>query len=53
MSLKNGDFGPVIVMYSGAYGDICATNYDDTDAMVLCREAGFLTGFAYRMDGTE
>lgn len=48
VTLSKGQMGQVRVTYFGHDGPICSNGFDDADARVLCREAGYVTGFAYR-----
>ena len=36
--------GAVQVFCEGAWGAVCTTNFDDTDAAVACRQLGFSAG---------
>ncbi|KAL8583915.1 hypothetical protein ACOMHN_009668 [Nucella lapillus] len=47
VKLTNWDYGYVKVEHYDHEGYICANGFDDQDVQVLCKEAGFLTGFAY------
>jgi hypothetical protein len=40
--------GPVLIDYSGQKGYMCAENFDDNDAQVICRQKGFAGGYAYK-----
>ena len=40
--------GPVRIRYFEQDGYMCTKNFDDLDARVVCKELGFLGGFAYR-----
>jgi len=37
----------VSILHFDIWGYICADNFDDADATVICRELGFHGGFAY------
>ncbi|XP_021368435.1 deleted in malignant brain tumors 1 protein-like [Mizuhopecten yessoensis] len=47
LTLENGHFGRVQVKYFDHDGYICAEDFDDNDANVICKQAGFLGGFSY------
>ena len=36
--------GAVQVFCEGAWGAVCTSNFDDTDAAVACRQLGFSAG---------
>ena len=38
--------GRVEVKHNGVWGSVCSTNWDDTDADVLCKSIGFVGGTA-------
>ncbi|XP_052281888.1 deleted in malignant brain tumors 1 protein-like isoform X1 [Dreissena polymorpha] len=40
--------GPVVVSVMGQNGYMCAENFDDRDAMVICRQLGYLGGYAFK-----
>lgn len=40
--------GPVLVEFMSHKGYICAENFDDKDATVICKQKGFAGGYAYR-----
>ena len=40
--------GPVRIRYFEQDGYMCTKHFDDLDATVVCKELGFLGGFAYR-----
>ena len=42
------DVGPVLIDYFNQVGEICEENFDDRDAIVICRQLGFVDGFSYR-----
>lgn len=44
---KNGA-GPVVVNFMNISGRVCADDWDDLDAMVLCKQLGFTNGQAYK-----
>lgn len=39
--------GKVLIEYDGATGFVCSDDFDDADALVVCRELGFKKGRAY------
>ena len=36
--------GALQVFCEGAWGAVCTSNFDDTDALVACRQLGFTAG---------
>ena len=45
--LIEGDRGRVIVQHLSYNGTICADNWNDVAAEVLCRSKGYMSGIAY------
>lgn len=40
--------GPVMIEYMKQKGYICAEDFDDKDALVICKEEGYQGGYAYK-----
>ena len=45
---NSGNTGKVMVRYASELGRVCADQWSDSDAKVVCRELGFALGQAYR-----
>ncbi|VDI52977.1 deleted in malignant brain tumors 1 protein [Mytilus galloprovincialis] len=48
LRFENGTFGKLWVDYYNHEGLVCTNGYDSNDAMVACRQKGFLGGFGYK-----
>ena len=47
--MSDGDFGYAEIQYAGNLGYVCpGKDYGREEASVLCKEAGYLTGFPYQ-----
>lgn len=40
--------GPVLIDYFNQVGYMCAEDFDDRDANVLCRQKGYKGGYSYK-----
>ena len=40
--------GPVLIDYFNQLGYMCAEDFDDADANVLCRQKGYKGGYSYK-----
>ena len=40
--------GHVIINYMGVDGYMCDNNFDSADAKVICKQLGYLGGYAFR-----
>ncbi|KAL3866131.1 hypothetical protein ACJMK2_043461, partial [Sinanodonta woodiana] len=51
---ESGNYsGQIVVSHYGVEGRICSEGWDDTDAMVLCRQRGYSSGLAYHHADSE
>ncbi|KAK3097126.1 hypothetical protein FSP39_006614 [Pinctada imbricata] len=53
LALDHGNYGRVRVKYFNKAGFICSEGFDSGDANVVCKQLGFVGGFAYHVRATE
>ncbi|XP_053406028.1 deleted in malignant brain tumors 1 protein-like isoform X2 [Mercenaria mercenaria] len=45
--------GPVLIEHMTQKGYVCAENFDDKDATVICKQKGYTGGYAYKYYNTD
>ena len=46
-------YGRLEVIHNGKYGTICGDSFDDTDALVACRELGYKGGYRFPAEAVQ